>query len=113
MAPKKKDDGDGMNAAASAKAKMVSRQQSDIQALGKDNQAHKRFFVWTPKCPGVDDNPDICFGKCLVLPGSTKTTLKVKQTDPPGDNNVRTSECLSECQTERRCLTQVDAPSLA
>eukprot|EP01055_Gregarina_sp_Pseudo9_P000942 Gregarina_sp_Pseudo_9__941@NODE_15_length_6304_cov_17_343815_g13_i0_p1_GENE_NODE_15_length_6304_cov_17_343815_g13_i0NODE_15_length_6304_cov_17_343815_g13_i0_p1_ORF_typecomplete_len831_score196_02Myosin_head/PF00063_21/2_5e175TniB/PF05621_11/0_0044AAA_22/PF13401_6/1_2e04AAA_22/PF13401_6/0_093AAA_16/PF13191_6/0_15AAA_30/PF13604_6/0_089ABC_tran/PF00005_27/0_22ABC_tran/PF00005_27/1_6e04_NODE_15_length_6304_cov_17_343815_g13_i0762568 len=69
-------------AKAKAAAKRVARQQSTVHALDASGNVFKAFYVWCMDAPYVKEHPEELFAKCLVLPGSTAETLKLRQAEP-------------------------------
>nr|AAQ88311.1 myosin B [Gregarina polymorpha] len=74
-----------------AKAKVGAKQRaapervaSKVEAVDPSGQVSKNFSVWSSQAPSVKESPSTCYAKCLVLPGSTATTYKLRQIDPPG-----------------------------
>lgn len=56
--------------------------KSAVHAIDQSGQVYKGFYIWTSQAPAVKEDPDLCFAKCLVLPGSTPDVFKCKQVEP-------------------------------
>lgn len=63
-------------------AKRLSRLGSDVECLDSNGQLYKGLYVWCDCAPAVKADPELMFAKCLVLQGSTRELLKLRQVDP-------------------------------
>ncbi|EZG47683.1 putative myosin [Gregarina niphandrodes] len=68
-------------------AKKLSRIGSEVKASDASGQIFKGLQVWCDCAPGVKQDPSLMFAKCLVLPGSTAQTFKLKQVEPEDPEN--------------------------
>ena len=75
MPPKAKAKASGVN-------KALLKQTSLVEPVDSSGQVYKGMQVWSCDAPLVKTNPDELYAKCVVLPGSTKTTLKLRQLEP-------------------------------
>lgn len=82
MPPKSKAKAKAGAAGGGSLRKGPLRQQSDVHALDTQGNVFKAFYVWSCKAPIVKEKPDELFAKCLVLPGSTSKSLRLRQVEP-------------------------------
>ncbi|KAH0487711.1 MAG: hypothetical protein KVP17_000767 [Porospora cf. gigantea B] len=75
MPPKAKAKAGGINRA-------LLKQTSLVEPVDSSGQVYKGMQVWSCDAPLVKTNPDELYAKCVVLPGSTKTMLKLRQLEP-------------------------------
>nr|XP_027200343.1 myosin-A-like [Dermatophagoides pteronyssinus] len=83
----------------------LKRDNSELRALDKNGQVFKGFYVWCSQAPAVQEDPDLMFARCLVLPGSTNEHFKLRQVEPE-DLNGATFE--SDAEHVYNCNAGID-----
>lgn len=63
------------------------RSGSDVQFIGPNGQVVRNLLVWCDNAPSVKQNPELMFVQCVVLPGSTRDSVKLRQIEPKGSEN--------------------------